>query len=189
MLRNDEELGRITSVCLVPGSYDPITRGHVDIVRRASELFGEVVVAILRNPDKPGWLGWDKREALAKAALDGMPGVRVEHFEGLAVDCAREFGARVIVRGLRSAQDYEYESAMARANQDVSGAGASPGTVETVFLVAEASLAHWSSSAARQLAAFGGPLELVVPDKALELLTRYMADTRRSAGGRDVNGN
>ncbi|MDR0396232.1 MAG: pantetheine-phosphate adenylyltransferase [Oscillospiraceae bacterium] len=171
------------NVCLVPGSYDPITRGHADTIRRASRLFDEVVVAILRNPDKRGWLDWDRREALARAALDGIPGVKVTQFEGLAVDCARKYGAKAIVRGLRSALDFEYESVMADANRELSSYRGGGDAVETVFLAAEPSLAHWSSSVARQLAAFDGPLELIVPDGSVMLLKRFISDMRGTAGG------
>ncbi|MDR2656295.1 MAG: pantetheine-phosphate adenylyltransferase [Oscillospiraceae bacterium] len=168
------------SVCLIPGSYDPITRGHVDVIQRAAVLFGDVVVAILRNPEKRGWLTWDQREALARAALTGIQGVSVIQFEGLAVDCARASGARVIARGIRSIQDFEYEAAMARANRELSGVD----SIETVFLAADPSLAHWSSSAARQLAAFGGALAAVIPSGSLELLTQYILDMRTTAGGK-----
>lgn len=152
--------------CLIPGTFDPVTLGHVDMIERAAALFDEVTVAILRNPDKRGWLDWDERAALLEAAVaqSGATGrARVIQFEGLLIDCARSVGADAIVRGLRSVGDFEYEAPWARINRGMA-------SIETVFIVSPPGLAHVSSSAARQLAAAGGPLDMFVPEAAMNIL-------------------
>jgi len=150
------------SACLIPGSFDPVTYGHIDIIRRAARLFDRVTVAILRNPDKPGWLSWDEREALIRAAI-GDENVRVVQYEGLLVDCARACGVDVIVRGLRAAGDFDYETSWARVNRQTVG-------LETVLLASAPECAHISATAARQLAEWGGSIELFVPPVALAIL-------------------
>ncbi|MDR1570427.1 MAG: pantetheine-phosphate adenylyltransferase [Oscillospiraceae bacterium] len=168
------------SVCLVPGSFDPITFGHMDVIERAIALFDTVVVAILRNPEKTGWLSWDEREALIRECIAGRPferAVRVIQFEGLLIDCAKANRANAIARGLRAAADFEYEVSWARINRAMAA-------VETVFFASSPEYAHISAAAARQLAAAGGSIELFVPRPAIALLERMgKAGTGRVRGG------
>ncbi len=152
--------------CLCPGSFDPVTVGHVDLISRATTLFDEVVVAVLHNPAKPGAFGIDERIALLEGELAGVPAVRVQAFSGrLLVEVCREVGARAIVKGLRSGTDYAYELPMALMNRHLSG-------VETVFLPADPRLVHVSSSLVREVAGLGGDVSGMVSDgirQALEV--------------------
>jgi len=149
------EHGRI---CVCPGSFDPVTVGHVDVVSRASRLFDEVVVAVLHNPAKPGTFAIDERISLLRGELAGVDGVQVRAFSGsLLVDVCRDVGARAIVKGLRSDTDYAYELPMALMNRHLAG-------VETVFLPADPRFVHVSSSLVREVAALGGDVSGMVSD-------------------------
>ena len=117
--------------CVCPGSYDPITNGHVDVVTRASRLFDEVVVAILHNPGKQGTFGIEERTALIEQSVGHLPNVRIGAWaETLVVDVCREVGAATMVKGLRGGTDFAYELPMAHMNRHLTG-------VETLFLAAD----------------------------------------------------
>src|ERR1019366_4065475 len=134
-----DKFGRVTNQqwrCVCPGSYDPVTMGHVDVISRAAALYDEVVVAVLYNNAKSGTFGVDERIRLLDAALGALPNVRIEAFAGrLLVDVCREAGAQAIVKGLRGDTDFVYELPMAQMNRHLSG-------VETVFLPGEPRFAH-----------------------------------------------
>jgi pantetheine-phosphate adenylyltransferase len=150
--------------CVVPGSYDPVTNGHLDVVARAGALFDEVVVAVLHNPDKTGTLPVDDRVRLLRESLADRPGIRVEAFGGrLLVDVCRELDASHVVKGLRNGADLEYESPMALMNRHLSG-------VETVFVVADPRWQHVSSTLVRQVSAYGGDVSGLVPDAVRDAL-------------------
>jgi len=152
-----------------PGSYDPVTLGHVDAIRRASTLFDEVVVAVLHNPAKQGVFTPDERRALIEDALGDLPGVRVQVFGGrLLVDVCREVGADVVVKGLRSGTDFAYELPMALMNRHLTG-------VETVFLPGEPSLGHVSSSLVKEVARYGGDVSGLVTDRVRDELTARLS--------------
>ena len=142
---------------LVAGSFDPFTNGHLDILTRARRLFGRVVVAVLVNPGKQPLCTIDERLAMVRDSVAGMPGVDVVAFDGLLVDAALAHHATVVVRGLRSAADYDQEWPMARMN------GALQPGLETLFLAASPQWAHVSSSLVRQIHTLGGPIEPFVP--------------------------
>ncbi len=151
--------------CVCPGSYDPITMGHMDVIERASRLYDEVVVAVLGNPDKQGTFSHEERVELIEASTAGLPNVRAADFgERLVVDVCREVGAAVLLKGLRGEVDFGYELPMATMNRQMSG-------VETVFLPGEPSRTHYSSSLIRQIAAMGGDITGMVPSAVLEPLT------------------
>jgi len=143
-----------TAVC--PGSFDPITLGHVDVVRRAATLFDDVVVAVAQNSTKAPLLAPDVRVALARAALAGIAGVRVEPVVGLLADFIRDVGAAAIVKGLRSGADFDAELPMGLMNRHLTG-------VETVFVVGDQSLAHVASSLVKDVARYGGDIDDLVP--------------------------
>ena len=144
--------------CVCPGSYDPVTMGHVDVISRAAKLYDEVVVAVLHNPAKAGTFGVDERIKLLDAALAAVPNVRIEAFAGrLLVDVCREAGAQAIVKGLRGATDFAYELPMAQMNRHLSG-------VETVFLPGDPRFGHVSSSLIKEVAAGGGDITGLVPE-------------------------
>jgi pantetheine-phosphate adenylyltransferase len=153
------------AVC--PGSYDPVTGGHLDVVERAAALYDEVVVAILHNPAKTGTFSPDERIAFVTGAV-GARGlgarVRVEAFAGrLLVDVCREVGADVVVKGLRGGTDFAYELPMALMNRHLTG-------VETVFLPGAPDLEHVSSSLVKEVVRYGGDVTGLVPDEVRDAL-------------------
>ena len=154
-------------VGVCPGSYDPVTLGHLDVVDRASELFDEVVVAVLHNPDKSGTFTVAERVDLLRQVLAGRERVRVAEFGGrLLVDVCRELGARHVVKGLRGGSDFDYELPMALMNRHLSG-------LETVFVTADPRLSHVSSSLVRQVNAYGGDVSGLVPDVVRDALQAH----------------
>lgn len=140
-----------------PGSFDPVHLGHLDVIRQASELFGDVVVAAMHNPGKPsGRFTIEERLELLRASVADLGNVRVEPHTGLVVDAARAAGADFIVKGLRTAGDFEFELQMALTNQSVSG-------VRTVFLPTAAEWSFVSSRFIREIALYGGEVAHLVP--------------------------
>ena len=151
------------AVC--PGSYDPVTNGHVDVIARAVTLFDEVVVAVLYNPLKQGSFPVEERARLLTSALRGVPRVRVETFaDRLLVDVCRELGASAVVKGLRGGTDFAYELPMAHMNRHLTG-------VETLFLAADPTLTHVSSSLIKEVVRYGGDVRGLVPDPVLAALS------------------
>ena len=149
-----------TAVC--PGSFDPITMGHLDIISRASKLFGSVVVLVSVNAAKHSAFTLEERVELARKATAHLPNVRVDSFDGLLVDYLRGLGDCAIVKGLRAMSDFEYEFQMALANKKLyEGA-------ETIFLAAGAEHMYLSSSLVKQIAHFGGDISGFVPDSILQ---------------------
>lgn len=141
---------------MYPGSFDPVTRGHLDIITRASALCDELIVAVLHNPDKRGAIPVKARVRLLQKACAHLPNVRVVARGGLTVDCAKEFGADCLVRGVRPLGDFETEYSMAQMNRMLGG-------VETLLMTTSEDVAFLSSSVVRQIAAFGGDIGRMVP--------------------------
>lgn len=141
---------------LFPGSFDPFTKGHADIVKRALQMFDEVVVAIGYNEQKEGWMTLDERLKKIRELYADEPRVKVESYKGLTADFAKENGIITIVRGIRSAADFDYEMQMADVNRQISG-------IETVFLPASPQLASLSSSVVRELSHFGHDISEFLP--------------------------
>ncbi|MBR1498637.1 MAG: pantetheine-phosphate adenylyltransferase [Bacteroidaceae bacterium] len=141
---------------LFPGSFDPFTRGHADIVARALEMFGGVVIAVGYNEQKQGWMPVEERVAAIRKLYADEPRVRVERYTGLTVDFAREQGINVIVRGVRTVADFEFEMQLADVNRQLTG-------IETVLLPASPQLASLSSSIVRELAHFGHDVSAFLP--------------------------
>ena len=135
---------------IYPGTFDPITNGHCDLVRRAAQLFDEVVVAVAASPSKSPLFDLDTRICLAREALAEVPGVRVEGYSGLTVDCARAHRLHAILRGLRAVSDFEHEFQLAGMNRHLAP------EVETVYLTPSEQNAHISSSLVREIAGMGG---------------------------------
>jgi len=175
MTRPDDstaDAGLDDRAAICPGSFDPVTRGHLDVVARATRLFARMTVAVVAHPGKRALLSLDERLALVRSEVGalglGRP-VDVVSFDGLTVDLARRVGARWIVRGLRSSEDAGYELPMALSNRLCGVA-----EVETVFLAASAEVAFISSTLVRQVAAAGGRLEgFVTPAVAAKLREKY----------------
>jgi pantetheine-phosphate adenylyltransferase len=160
------------SIAVCPGSYDPVTNGHLDVIRRAAGLYDEVVVAVVnRSVRKEKTLfGIDERLAFIRDAVAGIPGVRVEPFKTLVVEFAREVGAKAIVKGLRAISDFEYELEMHQLNsrQDPE--------IESVYLMASSQYSFLSSSGVKELATFGGRIDDLVPD---DVARRLQEELRR----------
>lgn len=144
------------SLAVCPGSFDPITLGHLDVVARAAALFDEVVVAVATNSGKQPLLDLDTRVALAGAALAHLPGVRVEPVTGLLVDFCSRVGATALVKGLRGGVDYDAELPMALMNRHLTG-------IETVFVPADRSVSHIASSLVKDVARHGGDVDDLLP--------------------------
>lgn len=150
--------------CVCPGSYDPVTNGHVDVFERVSGLFDEVVVAILHNPAKRGAFTIEERTELIEAAVGHLPNVRVAAWaDTLVVDVCTEVGASALVKGLRGGTDFAYELPMAHMNHHLSG-------VETLFLAADPALTHVSSSLIKEVVRYGGDVTGLVPDAVVRAL-------------------
>lgn len=158
---------------IYPGSFDPPTRGHLDVVERARGLFDVLYVAVLENPAKAPLFTIEERVALLEGELAGRAGVRVVSFGGLTSDLARRLGARWIVRGLRSGGEAERELALARSNRAVGGSeDLAAGPLETVFLPARAEVSFIESRLVREIAAGGGDLRPFVTSKVEAALRR-----------------
>ena len=155
-------------VCLYPGSFDPVTNGHMDVIRRAAGLFDEVVVGVFHNPDKRGCFSVEKRVEMLRRACQDLPNVRVISSSGLVAEYARVHGISALVRGIRGGADLDGEMAMAQINRQLNPA------LETVFLPASPDAACVSASMVRQLAAFGADVSPFVPSPALpDLLAAF----------------
>lgn len=147
----------MTETAVYPGSFDPITNGHVDVVRRAARMFKQVIVAVAHNPEKAPLFTAAERVALARAALRGFGNVEVEDFSGLLVDYAQRRRAHVVIRGLRAVSDFEFELQMASINRRLNPA------VETIFLMPQDEYMFISSRVVKEIAALGGAVHGFVP--------------------------
>ena len=148
---------------LFPGTFDPITNGHLDIIRRGRGLFDQLVVAVGDNPEKHSLLNANERAAIIREVVADMDNVRVEIFTGLTVDLARRLGATAILRGLRNTTDLHFEFQVALTNRVVAG-------IETVFVITATEWAFTSSSLIRQIARMGGDVSAMVPPQVVPYL-------------------
>jgi pantetheine-phosphate adenylyltransferase len=160
-----------------PGTFDPLTRGHEDLVHRASQMFSEVVVAVAGSSGKSPMFGLEQRVALAREALDGVPNVRVIGFEGLLIDLLEHESARFLLRGLRAVSDFEYEFQLAGMNRRMRP------DVETVFLTPSEQFMFLSGTIVREIARLGGDVSPFVHPCVVRALEarRTTADRSRSA--------
>ncbi|WP_420113492.1 pantetheine-phosphate adenylyltransferase [Pseudactinotalea sp.] len=164
----------MAGVAVCPGSFDPVTLGHLDVVRRARAMFDEVVVAVGVNAAKQPLLDDVARVELFASAVADVPGVRVVAMPGLLADLVREVGASAIVKGLRGGADFDAEQPMALMNRHLSG-------VDTVFVVGDPALAHIASSMVRDVATHGGAIADLVPAGVAEAVHRAL-EARRHQG-------
>ena len=158
----------MTRIAIYPGSFDPPTRGHEDLIRRALALADRLIVAVAINPNKEPLFSVDERLRLLKIAAANDPRIELASFSGLLADFARDRQANMVIRGLRAISDFEYEFQMALMNRKLND------TLETVFLVPAVDLTYLSSSLVREVARFGGSLDgLVSPSVADALKARF----------------
>ena len=142
---------------LVPGSFDPVTNGHLDVIERVARYFDDVIVAVIRNPQKSASLfSLEEREEMLAEVTSHLCNVRIEFFAGLLVDFAKTHGADTIVKGLRAVSDFDYELQMAQMNQSLTG-------IDTFFLATSPSYSFLSSSLVREVARYGGDVSSLVP--------------------------
>ena len=153
---------------LYPGSFDPLTNGHMDLIERSVRLFGGVIVAVLSNPNKKPAFSVEQRITQIQASTSHLGGVEVISFDGLTVNCAETHQADLILRGLRAMSDFEYELQIAHTNRSLDE------TLETVFLATSARHSFLSSSVVKEVARFGGTVDHMVPDVvAKDLMTLF----------------
>ena len=153
-------------VAIYPGSFDPITIGHLDIITRGSKVFDKLIVCVLVNVDKVGLFPIEERVELIKRVTKHLENVEVVSFNGLLVDLAKRNNARVILKGLRAVSDFEYEFQMALMNSQLDS------DVETLFMTTSAANSFLSSSSVKQVAKFGGKINGLVPDEIVDDVIR-----------------
>lgn len=164
MRQRREEKGKWRAI--YPGSFDPVTLGHIDLIRRALSLFDEVYVVVAENPEKNPLFRLEERVALMKRATDRLPGVSVESFDGLTVDYARTKGAKSIIRGLRATSDFDYEFQMALTNRELSK------DVDTIFLMPSETHFYLSSKLIKEISEKGGDVSTFVLPFVAEALKK-----------------
>lgn len=150
------------AVC--PGTFDPITNGHLDIIRRGLEIFDEVIVAVAKNPKKMPLFSLEERLELIRGSVKGLQNVRVDAFDGLLVDYARSNKGIAIIRGLRAISDFEYEFQMALMNRRLDS------DIETVFMMPSEEYSYLTSTIVKEVASFGGSVKDLVPEVVEEAL-------------------
>jgi pantetheine-phosphate adenylyltransferase len=167
----------ITAIC--PGSYDPVTNGHVDVIGRAAQIFDRIVVGVVGNPQhKETLFAIDERVELVRDALSALPNVEVDVFKELVVDFARRWEAKVIVKGLRVISDFEWEFQMNQLNRTLAP------EIETVYVMASPQVSFVSSSGVKEIAAFGGNVDAYVPAAVARRLKELFPDGQ---GGAPLN--
>ncbi|MCQ2502009.1 MAG: pantetheine-phosphate adenylyltransferase [Lachnospiraceae bacterium] len=155
-------------VAVYPGTFDPVTNGHLDIIRRAAELFDEVVIGVLHNSAKTPLFSVEERVKILEKATQDIPGIKVVSFSGLAVDFAKQCNAKVIVRGLRAVTDFEYELQMAQTNRIMAP------TIDTTFLTTSLEYAYLSSTTVKEVARFDGDISKFVPEFVADEIHKKM---------------
>ena len=152
---------------LYPGTFDPLTNGHIDLIERAEKLFGNIVVAVLENTSKTPTFNLQKRILQIKIALSHLSNVEVISYSGLTVDCAKDLNANLILRGLRAMSDFEYELQIAHTNKSLNN------EIETIFLSTNTNFSFLSSSLVKEVAKFGGEISHMVPPSVERDLKEY----------------
>lgn len=158
----------MSNIAIYPGTFDPITNGHSDLVERSARLFDRVIVALAANPKKAPVFSLDERITLARTVLGEFGNVEICGFDGLLVDFAHEMGANIIIRGLRAVSDFEYEFQLAGMNRKLAP------DIETLFLTPAEQYSYLSSSLVREVASLGGDVSPFVHEKIVAELTRKL---------------
>jgi len=157
------------TIAVVPGSFDPITAGHLDIIYRATELYDRVIVGVVVNPGKNPVFTLEERVKMVREEVAGNTAIEVDSFNGLLVEFVKKHGARVIIRGLRAVSDFEHEFQMAQLNRRLSP------DIETIFMMASPEYAYLSSSIVKEIAQYGGDVGGLVSPNVEALLRRALA--------------
>lgn len=165
----------IKGSAIYPGSFDPPTNGHLDLIQRGSKIFEELVVAVLRNSDKVPMFSVAERLEMLRGLTANLPNVRIDTFDGLMVEYAKSIDATCVLRGIRAVSDYEYELQMALLNRKIEP------TLETVFMMPADKYSYVSSRLVREVAQFGGPVKDLVPE-AVEIKLREKLDPAYKLG-------
>ena len=152
---------------LYPGTFDPLTNGHIDLIERAEKIFGNLVVAVLENTAKTPTFNIQRRILQIKKALSHLPNIEVISYSGLTVDCANDLKANLILRGLRAMSDFEYELQIAHTNKSLNN------EIETIFLSTNTNYSFLSSSLVKEVAKFGGEINHMVPPSVEKDLKEY----------------
>ncbi|MDD5247238.1 MAG: pantetheine-phosphate adenylyltransferase [Candidatus Omnitrophica bacterium] len=155
-------------IAIYPGTFDPITYGHIDLIKRAQEIFPELIIGVAHNPHKKPLFSVKERVQMLKQAVSGFPGVSVESFDGLVVDYAVRHKARVLIRGLRMLSDFEYEFQMALTNRKLDS------RVETIFLMPHESYSYISSRLLKEVASLGADISSFVPEYVEKALKKKL---------------
>ena len=153
-------------IAIYPGSFDPITNGHVDLIHRACKLFDKVIIAIAQNANKDSFLSIDQRVKAVETAIEPLTNTRVLSFDSLLVDFAREHNAQIIIRGLRAVSDFDYEFQLSGMNKRLNPA------IETLFMTPSEEFANISSSLVREILFLGGDISQFVPESVKTILLR-----------------
>ena len=156
-------------IAIYPGSFDPITKGHLDVLITGSEIFDKVIIAVSRNSEKKSFLTVEQRVNLISASIGDLENVEVDSFDGLTVEYAKSKGAKVILRGLRAVSDFEYEMQLSQANSALSE------NIKTVFLITKPKYNFISSSTVKDIASFGGDISKFVPEAVNDYLKKQFA--------------
>lgn len=156
-----------------PGTFDPVTNGHLDVIERAAKIFDELIVAVTTNPAKTPWFTLEERVEMLKECCSHLPNVTVEAFDGLLVNFVRQKGAKVIIKGLRAVTDFDYEFQMAAINRKLAP------EIETLFLMTSLPYAYLSSSAVKEVASLNGCLKDLVPENVVKRLKQKVEERRR----------
>lgn len=152
-------------IAVYPGSFDPVTYGHLDIIRRAARMFDELIVSVLNNKAKTPLFSAEERVRILEEATKEFPNVKVDSFTGLLIDYAREKDIHISVRGLRAITDFEYELQIAQTNKKLSG-----GSLDTIFLTTSLEYSYLSSSSVKEIAYFGGDISQCVPPFVADMI-------------------
>ena len=160
------------SIAIYPGSFDPITNGHLDIIERTSQMFDEVIIAVLNNSAKSPLFSARERVQLIEKSISGLKNCRAVHFDGLLVDFAKEQKASAIIKGLRTISDFEYEYQMALLNKKLNA------NIETLFMATNANYSYISSSVVKEIASLGGDFSDLVPHEIYEDVKRKIEKGR-----------
>ncbi len=167
-------------IAIYPGSFDPLTNGHLDLIERGSKIFDELIVAILRNAEKTALFSVGERREMLEAMTQSWKNVRVDSFEGLTVDYAVRVNASAVLRGIRAISDYEYELQMALMNRKLAP------QLETVFMMPAEAYSYISSKLVREIAQLGGPISGLVPDLVEQRLQEKLDPAHKFARARKI---